>query len=79
MKHFKATILVVDRDLDAVHDISAILQKAQYTVRSAQTGAHALAMLRSEPPDLVLLLLGGNNCLISKMQCSPIGRSSVWI
>ncbi len=55
MKNFKANILVVDKDQDDVRDITDILQKFQYTVRSAQTGTQALTTLRSEPPDLMLL------------------------
>ncbi len=55
MKNFKANILVADKNQDEVSDITAILQKSQYTVRSVQTGTQALTTLRSEPPDLMLL------------------------
>ncbi|MCP4397150.1 MAG: response regulator [bacterium] len=55
MKEFKAHILVVDGEQDDIHDITAILQKSHYIVRSAQTGTHALTSLRSEPPNLMLL------------------------
>ncbi|MCP4348575.1 MAG: response regulator [Desulfobacterales bacterium] len=55
MKIFKANILVADENQKDVRDITAILRKSQHTVRSAQTGTQALAILRSEPPDLMLL------------------------
>jgi two-component system alkaline phosphatase synthesis response regulator PhoP len=48
-------ILVVDDNIDSIMILRSILESQGYTVRTAQSGADALALLASEIPDLVLL------------------------
>lgn len=55
MEDSKANILIVDGDLDDIGSITAILEKAGYYVRSAQSGTLALSSFRPKPPDLVLM------------------------
>jgi len=50
-----AKVLVVDDDPDFVKVTAKILEKAGYEVASASNGAKALQMMRSDPPDVVLL------------------------
>jgi len=51
-------ILVVDDDPDQVEALSFRLRQQGYAVFSALTGADAIALARSEHPNLVLLDLG---------------------
>lgn len=51
----EATILVVDDELALRRLMRLYLTKAGFRVREARTGAEALAALRSEPADLVIL------------------------
>lgn len=48
-------ILVVDDDRQIVRLVQSYLEQASYTVLSANDGATALRMIRSERPDLVVL------------------------
>ena len=48
-------ILVVDDDTDFVETTRAVLESNGYQARSASGGKEALAMMREEKPDLVLL------------------------
>ncbi len=50
-----ATVLVVDDDPDFVEITRLILRSKGYTVVTASSGDMALRMMRSSPPDLVLL------------------------
>ncbi len=50
-----AKILVVDDDPDFVHLTRRILQRKGYEVVTAASGQQALAVMRKEKPDLVLL------------------------
>jgi len=50
-----AKILVVDDDPDFVQITRMILEKHAYEVLTAASGAEALATMRREKPDLVLL------------------------
>jgi CheY-like chemotaxis protein len=50
-----AKILVVDDDPDFVDITRMILEKHDYDVMAAASGAEALAIMRREKPDLVLL------------------------
>ncbi len=50
-----ARILVVDDDPDFVEITRTVLESNGYHVASATNGALALAAMRAEPPDLVLL------------------------
>jgi diguanylate cyclase (GGDEF)-like protein len=51
----KGTILAVDDDPRNLQLLSELLQRADYAVRAANSGARALQMVEREPPDLVLL------------------------
>jgi CheY-like chemotaxis protein len=51
----KATILVVDDNLDNIEILRAFLESRGYTVAEAPDGASALAKLDELQPDLVLL------------------------
>src|SRR5438132_444319 len=48
-------ILVVEDDRDLQMMISKILKNAQYRVREASDGEEAMKLVRSGPPDLVLM------------------------
>ncbi len=48
-------ILIVDDDADLVQTTRVILESNGYQVSSASSGKEALAMMRQEKPDLVLL------------------------
>jgi len=48
-------VLVVDDDVDFVKVAAKVLQKAGHEVTSARNGEQALAMMRRNVPDLVLL------------------------
>jgi CheY-like chemotaxis protein len=50
-----AKILVVDDDPDFVDITRMILEKHDYDVMAAASGAEALAIMRREKPDLLLL------------------------
>jgi CheY-like chemotaxis protein len=50
-----AKILVVDDDPDFVEVTRIVLEKAGYRVVSASNGAEALAQVKAEKPDLMLL------------------------
>jgi CheY-like chemotaxis protein len=50
-----AKILVVDDDPDVVEVTRIVLQSAGYEVVTASNGAEALAKVRAEQPDLMLL------------------------
>ncbi len=50
-----AQILVVDDDRDFVKITKMFLQANDYTVVTAANGAQALAVMRKEKPDLVIL------------------------
>src|SRR5690349_4048955 len=55
-----ASILVVEDERDLLAAICHALAREGFRPRTADTGAQALALARSEPPpDLVLLDLGG--------------------
>jgi len=47
-------LLVVDPDRSALVAARAALESAGHEVRSAETGGHALALARDEPPELVV-------------------------
>ncbi|MCP4137590.1 MAG: diguanylate cyclase [bacterium] len=51
----KGTVLVVDDNLDFLRLMAAILSEAGYTVLKASGGSQALAVIKDEHPDLVLL------------------------
>jgi CheY-like chemotaxis protein len=48
-------VLVTDDDPDFVEIISLVLKKEGYTVESAASGDEALAKMRAERPDVLLL------------------------
>ncbi len=50
-----ADILIVDSDPDFVRGLRVLLQSAGYIVHSAPHGAGALDMVKTAPPDLILL------------------------
>jgi len=50
-----ATILVVDDDPDFCEITRTVLESENYEVRTAANGDQALASMRSDPPDLVIL------------------------
>lgn len=50
-----ATILVVDDDADFREITRTVLEQAGYKVQMAANGDQALASMRAEPPDLVIL------------------------
>jgi two-component system, OmpR family, alkaline phosphatase synthesis response regulator PhoP len=50
-----AKILVVDDDPDFVEIMRTVLEKADYEVVSASSGAEALTQIKAEKPDLMLL------------------------
>jgi CheY-like chemotaxis protein len=51
----KRRVLVVDDDADFVTSITMLLESQGYAVSGARSGREALATLRSEPPDLIVL------------------------
>ncbi|MBD2464737.1 response regulator [Oscillatoria sp. FACHB-1407] len=51
----KDLILVVDDNLDNISTLSLLLQKENYTVRQATSGAIALRTIKAQLPDLILL------------------------
>ncbi len=51
----KATVLVVDDNLDNLNLLTTLLRKQDYDVRPAVSGALALKMVQRELPDLILL------------------------
>jgi len=51
----KATILIVDDDLDYVKSIRAILESKQYSVESAHNRESAMEKVKKVKPDLILL------------------------
>ena len=51
----QAKILIVDDDSDVAEILADLLQSGGYAVRTAGSGAQALAQIEREPPDLVLL------------------------
>jgi len=51
----KATILIVDDDLDYVKSIRAILESKQYSVESAHDRESAMEKVKKVKPDLILL------------------------
>ena len=50
-----AKILVVDDDPDFVEIMRTVLEKADYEIVSASSGAEALTQIKAEKPDLMLL------------------------
>jgi CheY-like chemotaxis protein len=48
-------ILVVDDEPDVREFLSSYLEDVGYGVRTAEDGNRALAMIKEEPPDLILL------------------------
>src|SRR3972149_4284559 len=50
-----AKILIVDDDLQSLKLIGLMLQRRGHTIAAAQSGMQALAKVRSEVPDLVIL------------------------
>jgi len=50
-----ATILIVDDDPDFCEITRTVLEREGYQVRTAANGDQALAGMRSDPPDLVIL------------------------
>jgi CheY-like chemotaxis protein len=48
-------ILIVDDDLDTLRLVGLMLQRQGYEIIAANSGAQALAMARTEQPDLILL------------------------
>ena len=48
-------ILIVDDDIDTLKLVGLILQRQGYEVSVASSGVQALAMMKSETPDLLLL------------------------
>ena len=50
-----ATVLVVDDDDDNVHILSTSLLKRGYEIRIARDGSSALASVRQQLPDVILL------------------------
>ncbi len=50
-----AKILVVDDDPDFVEIMRTVLEKADYEIISASSGAEALTQIKAEKPDLMLL------------------------
>lgn len=74
-----AHILIVDDDPDFVEIISTILKTQSYQVESAANGAAALAAMRRQRPDLVLLdvmmsyVLDGLD-VSQEMQADPLLR-----
>jgi DNA-binding response OmpR family regulator len=53
-----ARILTVEDEPDIALAISAVLQRAGYQVSQAADGPAALAVVRDQPPDVVLLDIG---------------------
>jgi CheY-like chemotaxis protein len=51
----RATVLVVDDDIDTVETMREILEEEGHAVLSATNGRDALELTRREKPDLVLL------------------------
>jgi two-component system CheB/CheR fusion protein len=51
----RATVLVVDDDVDTVDTMRQILEEEGHVVRCASNGKDALASVVADPPDLVLL------------------------
>lgn len=51
----KPKILLVDDDPDILEAVGAVLTKHEYAVVTAKDGREALAKLRSEKPDLMIL------------------------
>ena len=54
MKEEKPVVLVVD-DVQDNLDLASALLRRQYNVKTAASGDEALAMVRAEPPDIILL------------------------
>ncbi|HLO51012.1 MAG TPA: ATP-binding protein [Kamptonema sp.] len=52
---FKGNILIVDDLPDNLHFLSAILREGQYKIRGVTNGAAALKVVRSAPPELIIL------------------------
>ncbi len=50
-----ATILAVDDDTRSIETLRRVLEREQYTVRIARSGIEALAEIKQQMPDLVLL------------------------
>lgn len=48
-------ILIVDDDLETLRLVGLMLQKQGYVVMAASAGAQAIDLVKSEPPDLILL------------------------
>jgi len=51
----KRKILIVDDEVDILHFLELVLQERGYQVTSATGGQNALALARTQRPDLVLL------------------------
>jgi len=51
----KKTILIVDDELSIMVPLKFLLEKNNYTIAMAQSGADALDSIRQEKPDLILL------------------------
>jgi CheY-like chemotaxis protein len=54
LSEVQASILVVDDDPEMSSAVCEVLRQAGYLSRSAQSGSEALAIVRREPPDLVI-------------------------
>jgi CheY-like chemotaxis protein len=74
-----ATILVVDDELEIVELVGEFLERRGYRVKTATNGKDALALVKEEPPDLMLLdiyMPGMNGVEVLrrlKAQQSPVG------
>jgi two-component system, response regulator FlrC len=54
LSEVQASILVVVDDPEMSSAVCEVLRQAGYLSRSAQSGSEALAIVRREPPDLVI-------------------------
>ena len=74
------TILVVDDEIPIIELIKYNLQKEGFTVLTAEKGAQALELARTEKPDLILLDLmlpdmGGFDICRLLQECAPQNES----
>jgi DNA-binding response OmpR family regulator len=72
-------ILIVDDDVDIVKIVSAMLGGRGWQVRTALGGEEAVALVRAEPPDLILLdimmpRMNGIDVLREIRQLAPAAR-----
>ncbi|MBX7244734.1 MAG: response regulator, partial [Candidatus Sumerlaeaceae bacterium] len=55
MKSHKAKLLVVDDEADALYSFRRLFERSDYQILEANSGAQALAIVRDEKPDVILM------------------------